>query len=342
MHTPAEECPEPIQTALVEPYCFDEVTEEERQRFEAHLLRCDHCWREVQHLQAHVGMLRSDRQLAETVMTPEVLGVLGMSGALDRLMAGHGRYVLLASALYALLFAIPVVAEVAYQFDRFGRLAVLLAPPVFLYVAVTALAAFWIDVWAIRAGTNGFTRSLAVLVLATVVLCLLLLPLLPSAPTVAASFQTYPVRLGYLKSVFYAWLAGPLLVLWPFHFVVTMQAHLAGGRYAQILGVLNRDKTALPPRNTPFIPVWVLVWYVVGLFAFNYFGLTHLFENLQPGPYMSLFMTVVLIRVTAWLLLAVIAVLWYANSLTELKRECQAVLSLRPPRRPGEAAGQMS
>ena len=176
-----------MQTAFVEPYCFDDVTEEERQRFEAHLLRCDHCWREVQRLQAHVGVLRFDRQLAETVMTPEVLGVLGMSGALDRPMAGHGRYVFLASALYAVLFAVPVIAEVAYQFDRFGRLAFLLAPPVFLYVMVTTLAAFWIDVRAIRVGSNGFIRSLAVLVLATVVLCLLLLPLLPSAPIVAAS-----------------------------------------------------------------------------------------------------------------------------------------------------------
>ena len=53
---------------------------------------------------------------------------------------------------------------------------------------------------------------------------------------------------------------------------------------------------------------------------------------------MSLFMTVVLIRVTAWLLLAVIALLWYANSLTELERECQAVLSLIPARRPDDGA----
>src|SRR5258708_7478981 len=112
---PAAGCSEPSQTAFVESYCFDEVTEQERQRFEAHLLRCDHCWREVQRLQEHVGVLRSDPQLAETVMTPEVLGVLGMSGALDRPMAGHGRYVLLASTLYALLFAVPVLAEVAYQ-----------------------------------------------------------------------------------------------------------------------------------------------------------------------------------------------------------------------------------
>lgn len=178
--------------------------------------------------------------------------------------------------------------------------------------------------------------------MATVVLCLLLLPLLPSAPIVAASFQTYPVRLGYLKSVFYAWLAGPLLVLWPFHFVVTMQAQLARGRHARILALLNRDTTVLPPRDTPFIPVWVLGWYVAGVFTLNYFGLTHLFENLRPAPYMSLFMTLVIIRVTAWLLLAVIAVLWYANSLTELKRQCQAVLSLSPLRRQGDVAGQSS
>jgi hypothetical protein len=339
--TRTPECAEPKQTVFVEPYCFDDLTDEARQGFEAHLLRCAHCWGEVQRLQEHVGLLRSDRRLAATLMTPDVLGVLGMSGALNRPLAGHGRYVLLASTLYALLFAVPVVVEVAYQFDRFGGLALLLAPPVFLYVMITTLAAFWIDVRAVRAGTDGFTRTLAILVVATFGLCLLLLPLLPSAPTVAATFQTYPARLGYLKSVFYAWLVGPLLVFWPFHFVVAMQAQLARGRHAQMLALLNREKTALPPRGTPLIPVWALGWYVAGVFAFNYFGLSHLFDNLRPAPYMSLFMTTVLIRVTAWLLLALVGVVWYANSLTELKRECQAVASLTPASRPAGDAGRL-
>jgi hypothetical protein len=228
----------------------------------------------------------------------------------------------------ALLFAVPVVVEVAYEFDQFGRLAMTLAPVVFAWMLAANLATFWLSARDVRTGAAAFWKLFLLHAVAIAVLCVGLLPLLPVDPTVDANFQTYPVRLGYLKSVFYAWLVGPWLIFWPFYFVLAMQAQLTHGKHRYVLNVLDREKAVVPPRGLPFVPAWVMACYVVGLFVFNWVGVSHLFDNLRPSPHMTLFMTSVLIRVTAWLSLAAVGTLWYWISLTELMRECLAVLSL--------------
>jgi hypothetical protein len=57
-----------------------------------------------------------------------------------------------------------------------------------------------------------------------------------------------------------------------------------------------------------------LVVLLLGLVGLNYMGVNYLFANLRPGPYRSLFMALVLVRVTVWLGLAALGVWWYEGA----------------------------
>ena len=141
----------------------------------------------------------------------------------------------------------------------------------------------------------------------------------------AASFGTWPAHLAYLKSVFYAWMVGPIFLLLPFHFVVVMQRQLASGRHREVCEVLvGGDKLAVPPPGALYPRVWALTAYLAGLFALNYAGLSHLFDGLDPGPHKTLFMSLVLVRVSFWLDLPAMCIWWYASRLGDLRRECRA------------------
>lgn len=163
-----------------------------------------------------------------------------------------------------------------------------------------------------------------------VMLCAAVLPFSPTDPMTQASFGTWPAHFAYLKSVFYAWLVGPVFVLWPFHFVVVMQRQLSDGRYRDVLALLTNDTMSVPPRGTRYPRVWALLAYLAGLFLLNYVGVNYLFGGLQAGPYRTLFMSLILVRVTVWLTLPAICIWWYSGCLSELRRECLAVRSLDP------------
>src|ERR1035438_9977254 len=83
------DCCNPGHGARMTRYCFGEAGEEERSGFEEHLLQCDACWREVQRLEASVRVFRTHRDLKRALWTPGVIGVLGISGRLGRLLGGH-------------------------------------------------------------------------------------------------------------------------------------------------------------------------------------------------------------------------------------------------------------
>jgi hypothetical protein len=317
-------CTNPEARQSLTAYSFGELSDEQRFAFALHLVECDACWRDAQTLGGCVDALRHSPALRAIPPTPEVFSVLGVSGRLDQPFAGHVRHAVTAGSLFALLFAVPVVVEVAYQFDRYGATAVPLAVLAFAWMLSGTLAGLWQAAKGARHGTGGIGRSLVIWALATAVVSLALWPFFPPSPVVEASFGTWPANLAYLKSVFYAWLVGPLFLLWPFHFVVAMQRELARGRHRAVLGLLTGDKAAVPPRGTLQPNVWALGVYLAGLFVFNYVGVNHLFGALDPSPFGNLFRALVLLRAGAWLLLPSICLWWFVSCLNELKREAVA------------------
>lgn len=320
-------CAEPALSERIGPYCFGDLGEQDREAFERHLLSCDACWREVERLLAGVSVIRGSRDLLRRAQSPDVVGVLGLSGRLERPFGGHVRLAATASVLYALLFAVPVVVEVAYEFDRYGNLAMALAASALVWMLGTTLATLAVDVRHVRRGETGVRFGLSAMAASTVLLCALVVPLLPDRPTVVASFGTWPSNLGYLKSVFYALLVGPVFMFWLFHFVVVMQQQLKGGRHAEVLSLLSGEPRAVAPRGVGHPSVKILTACIVLQFVLNYFGVNNLFSALAPGPYTNLFVALVLVRVTIWLALPVVCLWWFSGSLNELKREAAVVES---------------
>jgi hypothetical protein len=320
-------CRRPASEYVV-PYCFGDLEEGERASFEQHLLGCEECWTEVQRLEANVRVLRTEQHLKGLLLSSDVLGIFGMSGRFDLPMAGHRAFLVLASCLYAALYAIPILVEIAYQFDVYGAAAMKIAPAVFAWVVLTTLLAFWLHIRDVRKCGQGFLLSVGVVLAATALLCLAVAPWFPTEHTVDAKFQTYTARAAYFKSVVYAWLVFLPFVVWPFHFVLMCQRELRAGRFRALLALFSGQKPAVAPRGTLYPRFAGLTAFLALLGAISWAGTNHLFENLQPNPHMNLFMWLVMARVVTWLGLATVALVWYAMMLNELKRECLMLASV--------------
>ena len=104
-----------------------------------------------------------------------------------------------ASGLYALLFAIAFPLELAYQFDRYGRMALATSAGLFLLVFITTLSGLVLDWKAVVGGRSaGLLRSIAAAVISASALYIMIRPALPAEPVTRASLLTRsdPVALG--------------------------------------------------------------------------------------------------------------------------------------------------
>jgi hypothetical protein len=308
--------------AALTAYAFDdELSSVSRGQVDAHLQECPVCTEELARLASAIRVLRRDPHLQLPLRTRDVASVLGLPGRLEATFAGHVGFVVCAAALFAWLHAVPVVVEVAYDFEHRGTTAVFAATGAFVWMLAGTLGGLWMAVRDIRRGESGVAKGLGVWAAAAMLLCVMLWEILPDHPTVEASFGTWPANLGYLKSVFYAWLVGPLFLFWPFQFVLSMQRELARGRQTAVLRLLSGDAAAVPPRGTLQPPLWALAAVLAGLLVFNYIGVNHLFAALEPDAQANLFRVLVLMRAGAWIALAAACLWWYGYMRTELKRQ---------------------
>jgi hypothetical protein len=309
-------------------YSFGDDLGDARATFEAHLLECDTCWRAVVRLTDVVRLIRSDETSARAVAS-ELPGLIGISGASMRPLAGHTVYVIAAAAGVGLLYAIAAIAELGYGMERFGALARATAAGAFVWMTLASGAAFWLISRGARRPDGRLSTAVGLVSGAAALLMAVLWFVLPSGSLVEAAFQTYTVRAAYLKSILYNLALTVGLHLIPFHFVVRMQHQLAAGRARLVLNVLNGSDEALPPRATPFLrfqPLAVLFGIAA---AAGVLGMNYLFNNLRAGGFHDLFVTAVLTRTALWIVMGSLALAWYDHSLRELKRESLAVSRLQ-------------
>jgi hypothetical protein len=321
-----DRCPAPRLNDDVTEFCFGDLTPERRDAVALHLLECPVCVAQVERLSACVQAAKFDPRVKPLAISPATLSIFGLAGRFEQVFGGHVRYVLVASALYALLYAVPVLVEIAYQWNRFGQAAVPLSLATFGWVFSTTLLAFWLQARALQRRTRPV--GVLVLALATVALCAVLVPFFPTEPVTLARFNTYPTKLAYFKAVFQAWMVGPVFALWTFHAGLTVQRELSLGRHRQVWALLQGDRTGMPLRGLRLPTVAGLGIYFGGLTAYNAVGLSHLFDNLIQGHYTTLFMTLVSIRATVWFLLPALCLWWFWGRLDDLKREAAAVMAL--------------
>lgn len=318
-----KDCAEPEINRLLTAYCFGHASESERQSVEAHLLECDHCWHEAQRLEAGVRVLDTDRSVLQTLTPAEIASALGLSGKLNLPFGGHLSHALIASGLYAALYAVGLLGEIAYQFDRYGRASLWVAAAIFTFVFVTSLAGLAVDWKLTRDGSRKGIAASAAIFLGSALLvfagaCLFL----PTNPVTEMNWQTYTAQAAYLKDIVYFLVLLVIFLLPPFHFVLAMQRELQSGRHKSTLSLLTGDKLSLTPRSVYYPRFWVLALILAVIVGVSFFLHHNLMSNLKPGEYMNLFANLIHARLILYHLLATVCLYWYYHALNELKREC--------------------
>lgn len=275
-------------------------------------------------------VLDTDRSLAQSLTPAEVAAAFGSSGKFDLPFGGHRWHAWLASALLALLFAIALLGEVAYQFNRYGRAGLITAAVAFGWVCAASLAGLALD-WrlTLRGSNKGLAASIGVFLLAAVMLYAGACLVLPPEPITRLTMQAYTAQAAYLKDIIYFLILEIIFLLPPFHFVLVMQRELQAGRHVATLGLLSGDRFSVAPRGLFFPRFWALMLAFVSIVAISVFLHTHLMDRLKPEPYMNLFSNLVLARLALYYALAAECLFWYYRSLNELKRECLVAERIR-------------
>jgi hypothetical protein len=273
--------------------------------------------------------LRSDRTLRirnsiyVRVFTGE-WGLLGISAKLKFFLGGHSPHAQIACGFYAALFAIALLAEIAYQFDRYGRAGILVAGTIFCWIFVTSLAGLVVDWKFILAGRNmGLVVALVIFLCAAIIAFVGAYLLLPAATlTELITTPTATARMAYLKDVIYHFTLIAVFLLPTFHFVLAIQRELQAGRHLQTLYLLTGNKLSVAPRDLAYPRFWFLLAIALAISLYSIYAHHNLMSKLQPGPYQPLFALLVQIRLAFFYILIVKCLYWYSDMLNEIKREC--------------------
>jgi DNA-binding winged helix-turn-helix (wHTH) protein len=241
-------------------------------------------------------------------------------GRLRSVSGRHLWHTLASCTLYALLYSVSVIIEVAYQFERFGSTAVMIASLTFCWVWGTSMCGFGVD-WRMTAArkSGGLTFSLLIFVAAALLLYLCLGLFLPGVPITDAKFQTYPAHGAFLKNVYYFLPLAILFMLIPYHFVMAAQSELKDGRGQIMRNVLIGKRMSVSPLGAIYLRLWWLCGLLLLAAAGGAIGIAHLFENLQPNVHMNFFVQLVQWRTVLFFSLGLECMVWYYRMLNHLK-----------------------
>jgi len=246
-----------------------------------------------------------------------------------RPFAGYGLHIFSAGTLVAAMFAITVVMELAYAYDRYRSTIWTVAPLVLLWTLAWTLAAAGVTWYCVRQhNPNGLPLALLVIISGVILNFLAVRPFLPNVPVTQASFQTWTAQAAYLKGIVYCTVFSSLFLLVPFNFVIAIRRELHGGMPNMVFEVLTRSKTAVAPRGAPFLPVSLFWAMLIGGAIYSLISTAHLLEALTLTRYTNMFILTIQIRWVLFLLLGVECCWWYYSALAQLKRECIALTGL--------------
>lgn len=241
---------------------------------------------------------------------------------LQSAFSGHEWYVLAASALYAAYFGVALLVELAYQFDRYGRAGQGIALLISCAIFASSLLGLSMGAKRIASGRRGgLLLSATILVLAAAAVLIGACAFLPAQPITQATFQTFTAQAAYVKAFCYIVPLGLIFLVTPFHFIVAMERELQSRDPVLGVNLLTGMKPSAAPGGTVFLRTWFLLLLLVGMMVYSLIGRSHLFDNLKPGPYMSLFQNLIHVRMILYFSLAILCLAWYYGGLNELKRD---------------------
>ena len=222
----------------------------------------------------------------------------------NHLFGEHAVYVAVSSLLYGLLFWIALLLEVAYQFDRFGTLALRLGFPIIFWIAATSFVGLTLTEKLIRRKRrNAFFIGLAFFVGGAILLCLAMSYFLPNEPITVARIQTQPAFAAYLKnSLLYFLPLGVIFLLMPFYFIGVQENSVSDLKEN---GSFFWNKGAINLRPAHFFGLWLLAA------LYSIFSTFYLLDNLLVGQYHNLFTVLIFLRFFIYFALGLICLIWY-------------------------------
>lgn len=272
-----------------------------------------------------IGVSDGDERSSKKENSSRSILIVGLKAArrLASRFDGHFRHVLISCVLYAMLYPTALLIEVAYKFDQFGAAAWLLAPPLFLWIFSTSLAGLAFDAGQ-RDGSRakGLTVGVLCFIAPALISHFALSAFLPNFAVTQLSFQAQTAQGAYLKNVLYFLPLAVVFVLLPFHFIMSLKGELRAGRVRLVRDLLFGKRRSVAPENTVFLRVWQMVALLCVAAALSLAFTMYLLDHLKPGEYANLFTQFVLWRIVLYFALGAECVIWYAQSLNAIKREC--------------------
>lgn len=235
-------------------------------------------------------------------------------------LSEDGWFLLTSCTLYALLHALALFTEVAYQFDSYGASAIRIAPFVFLWVWTTSIASLLACRLLTLTGRRySLLFSISLFAASEVVLYLSMGWILPNVPITKALFQTYPAHGAYLKSISHFCPLAIIFLVVPYHFVIAARAQLRLGSVREIRKLLTGEEVGTAPEGAVFLRLnWLGIMLTVAAIG-SIVATAHLVDNLVPTEYTSMFTQLVQWRLVLYFALGAICLLWYSRSLNAIK-----------------------
>jgi len=229
--------------------------------------------------------------------------------------------VIIACVMYAGLYAVSLLVETAYAFERYQRTSSWVACAIFLWILATTLVAIFAD-WSLteKGAPHGTTVAILIMTSAAGALFIVMGSFLPESAITLFSFQGFAAHAAYFKSESYFLILAVAFVALPFHFIVRVQQEIRAGRTDVARDLLSRR---LILRSSPVIvyprPSVMMILLIVAGF-WSLFSVAHLFEHLLPSPYMGRYMNLLQIQRLMYFALGFECLAWYYTALGRLDR----------------------
>jgi hypothetical protein len=234
-------------------------------------------------------------------------------------------------SLYALLYVVALLIEVAYEFEGYGGLAMKGAPLIFLWIGTTSLIGLIVcRRQTVRGQTSGLTLAILIFGASALALYASIIWFLPNVPITKASFSTYPAQGAYLKSIYYFFLLAVVFLVLPYHFIVAARNEVMSRGAKQIIELLSGRGSGTAPAGTVFLRVkWLGIMLVIAAGG-SIAATAHLLENLVPTEHTNFFTQLVQWRLVLYFALGLICLIWYSRSLNIIKSNCLKVAGFEP------------
>lgn len=236
------------------------------------------------------------------------------------------RYLLhiaVSSTLYAALYGTAVLLEIAYEFDRYGRAALKIAPIVFGSIFITTVTGLLTDrKLTLKNKRNGLVGAVLIFFVAAFIVFGVLTRFLPNSTITLAEFQTYPAQAAYLKDMLYFLVLALLFLIFPFHFIASLKREVDCGHCDRVIETIIGSKTAVARVGAVYPRFWALALLLIAFAVISLVMTAHLLDNLKPGEYRNLFTLLVYVRGALYFGLGIECLAWYRKALDDIRSSC--------------------